>query len=437
MNIYETSADICDSDGNLLYFTNGYYIADKNGNSLINGDTLNPSTFTDNYYWQGDPLPQAAIFLPQPANSRYDYLFHFGEDTLYRPNTIYYSLIDNQGNSGLGTVIKKNIPVLRLDDNGLIRGGGMTACKHGNGRDYWIVVAGSNSNIFYKFLLTPDTVMGPYIQNIGPIFGTSDDLAYSKFSEDGSKYVTSCGVGLVLVMDFNRCSGDFTNPVTISNNASNVPDTVVSGCVSEEFSPNGRFLYVSDVVNLNQYDLWADAIQDSVQLYLSDTADHYGLDMFQLAPNGKIYGSTWNGGLDALHVINCPDSTGLKCSFVYGGQRTLSINSDILPNMINYNLGPLIGSDCDTIPTGLNKVTESDLLHIMPNPADKYLYVEMGMQGNYEFDLMNAIGQLVDKKETRQVDIFDTEHLASGEYFLRVKNKLTGSEVTRKMIVTH
>jgi hypothetical protein len=98
----------------------------------------------------------------------------------------------------------------------------------------------------------------------------------------------------------------------------------------------------------------------------------------------------------------------------------------------------LIGSGCDTIPAGLNKVAENDLLRIMPNPADKYLYVEMGMQGNYEFDLLNATGQVVAKTETRQVDIFDTESLSSGIYFIRVIDLTTEAEVaTKKVVLAH
>jgi hypothetical protein len=76
------------------------------------------------------------------------------------------------------------------------------------------------------------------------------------------------------------------------------------------------------------------------------------MDYIQLAPNGKIYGSTYNGGLKALHVINYPNLKGDSCKFVYGGQPTLTLNSDVLPNMINYNLGPLGSSTYATMCRG-------------------------------------------------------------------------------------
>ncbi len=62
----------------------------------------------------------------------------------------------------------------------------------------------------------------------------------------------------------------------------------------------------------------------------------------------------------------------------------------------------------------------------------------MGKQGNYEFDLVNTNGQIVDTKQTKQIDIFDTERLASGTYLLRVIDKATGSEIkSEKLVVVH
>ncbi|NNM15611.1 MAG: hypothetical protein HKO56_03045, partial [Bacteroidia bacterium] len=47
MDFRQTHANISDSSGNLLFFTNGYYIADANGDTMLNGTGINPSTFTN------------------------------------------------------------------------------------------------------------------------------------------------------------------------------------------------------------------------------------------------------------------------------------------------------------------------------------------------------------------------------------------------------
>lgn len=433
-----TNANICDESGNLLYFTNGIYIDDKNGNLLENGDSLSPCPYTDAYRPYGLNIQQAVIFLPKPGDSRYYYLFHSSNDTLNdgRPGKIYYSLIDKEGNSGLGAVVEKNVPII---SGVVLRDGGMTACKHANGRDYWLVKGASVKNQFYKFLVKPDSILGPYMQTIGPTYPLPFDNAYSKFSQDGSKYVTVAIEGYVLVMDFDRCSGEFSNPVTIYNNASDDPvHNPLKGGVAVEFSPSGRFVYVSDRVDMNQYDLWATDIQDSARIYTADSTDFFQMDMLQFAPNGKIYGSTWNGGGYFLHVINKPDEKGDSCGFVYGGIMTLTDNSDNLPNMVNYRLGPLAGSGCDTVLSLSPSPLERDLMRLQPNPADKYVYVEMPMQGDYELQLLNDVGQVIDKKQTRQVDIFDTEALPAGVYFVKAIDKKNSYRMAvQKVVVGH
>ena len=430
-----TDANICDSSGDLLYITNGINLYDINGDSLVNGNGLSPCPYTDLYAQVGLNIPQGALFIPAPGKANLFYLFHMSNDTLNmgRPGTLYYTLID--GTNGYGLVLQKNIPFCK----GIFTEGGMTGCKHANGRDYWIIKGSHASNTYYKFLITADTILGPFLQSIGPAYLGPYDNIYSKFSQDGSKYGTGAFVGLVTVMDFDRCTGEFSNAVTIYNNASNDPiHNPLSGSASLEFSPIGRFVYVANRTNLTQYDLWAANIQDSVELYKADTSDHAQISSLQLAPNGKIYGSTWNGGFYFMHVINQPNEKGDSCKFVRGGYTTLTEDDFSLPNMINYKLGPLVGSSCDTLNTSVKQEIITDRIRIQPNPADKYVYVEMGNQGNYEMQLLNEMGQLIDKKETRQVDIFDTEKLAAGIYFIKTIDKATLNEVvTQKIIVAH
>lgn len=437
LSSFLTSANICDAKGNLLYYTNGVAISNAN-DTLPDGSGLNPCAYTSSTSCCGLGIPQAAIFIPMPDDTEFYYLFHYSYDTLdsSRPGTIYYTLIDNSGNGGAGSIVRKNVPIL---SDVVLRGGGMTACKHANGRDYWLIMGASVINKFYEFLITPDSILGPYTQKIGPDFPLPYDVAYSKFSQDGSMFASGVIEGPIVLMNFDRCSGEFTNPINIYHNASSNPATdPINGCASLEFSPNGQFLYVNNLNDLTQYNLLDNNIQDSVELYVFDSTDQYEIGMLQLAPNGKLYGSTWNGGLSAIHVVNYPDSIGNSADFVYGGQPTLTQNSYNLPNLINYNLGPLIGSGCDTILSIQNPKPIKQEPRIMPNPADKYIYVEMGMQGDYEFELMNSEGQVIANKQTHQVDIFDTESLAGGVYLVRVLERQSNTMIgVQKVVVAH
>jgi hypothetical protein len=95
-----------------------------------------------------------------------------------------------------------------------------------------------------------------------------------------------------------------------------------------------------------------------------------GIIILQVAPNGKIYLSCWNGGSYAIHVINQPDSLGSACDFQLFGQPVLSWNDWNLPYFPNYRLGPLIGSGCDTL-TEIQTIAEAHpaFATVTPNPA--------------------------------------------------------------------
>ncbi|MBE7510766.1 MAG: hypothetical protein HS118_11370 [Bacteroidia bacterium] len=80
-------------------------------------------------------------------------LFHqtFGDMT--NDSRYFYTVIDKTLDNGKGDVISKNNIAL----SGSF-GGGMAACKHGNGRDWWVVAFSINADTIYKFLLTPNSV---------------------------------------------------------------------------------------------------------------------------------------------------------------------------------------------------------------------------------------------------------------------------------------
>jgi len=229
-------------------------------------------------------------------------------------------------------------------------------------------------------------------------------------------------------MDFDRCSGEFSNPVTIYNES--CPDApTCSGSSSVEFSPNNRFVYVADVVKLTQYDLSSNNIQDSAEIYNVDSTQYAQLNMLQLAPNGKIYLNSWNGLLtyDSLHVINNPNAKGDSCNFKYASQTTYSHNNNI-PNMINYRLGPLIGSGCDTLPTAVNNIqaTENNAIRVYPNPAKQIINLAyyVNTTGSVEFDLMDALGETVMQAQlggTQNFAQFSTGSLSNGLYYWVLK----------------
>ena len=167
-----TEGNISDENGNLLMSSNGIFIADATGDTMQNGSGLSPGAYA-NAFSDGFGIPQGALIIPKPNSTNLYYLFHNSADGYSQPipNSISYNFyvttIDMNGNGGLGSVISKNISLLTDSMNP----GKIASTKHANGRDWWVMIHRVNTNKFYKFLVTPFVILGPYSQNIGVVRG--------------------------------------------------------------------------------------------------------------------------------------------------------------------------------------------------------------------------------------------------------------------------
>ena len=191
VNWSSAASNISDTSGNILFYCNGTEVGNIRAQIMDNGDTLTDLLFYNDYQ-AGFIEPQTNIILPKADNTFY--LFYYSEsDSLYatgtidEPDRLYYAVVDMNQNGGLGKVIsKKNIAY-----KGLFGDCRLTACRHGNGRDWWLVHQGFQSNQYFVYRVTPDSIYGPNIQNIGPsVFYNDNNGAQSVFSADGAKFAT-------------------------------------------------------------------------------------------------------------------------------------------------------------------------------------------------------------------------------------------------------
>ncbi|MBX3107491.1 MAG: hypothetical protein KF877_12850, partial [Bacteroidetes bacterium] len=153
MPFMSSQANISDSAGNLLFYTNGCWIANATGDTMMNGDSLNPGNFSDGYCTLGYPIANMELALPVPGMMNKYILFHQTGDQSVWSRKLYYSLIDMSLDSGRGAVTAKN--QIAFSDS-LISG--ISACKHANGRDWWVAVLKDSSDIIYTLLLTPNGI---------------------------------------------------------------------------------------------------------------------------------------------------------------------------------------------------------------------------------------------------------------------------------------
>lgn len=110
MTHLSTNASICDTLGNLLFYTNGVYIASGNHQPMWNGSGLDLGILNE-FPQYGTNVSQAALILPLPGSPKIYYLFYKAviriSDTELS-SKFYYSIIDMSKNNGKGMVVEKN-----------------------------------------------------------------------------------------------------------------------------------------------------------------------------------------------------------------------------------------------------------------------------------------------------------------------------------------
>ncbi len=437
LEFFITDASICDTLGNLLFYTNGTYIANKNHDTLYNSKDFNSGYLTDVYYeGTGLGIAQGTLVLPIPDIDSSYYVFYESAEKIYpssgydvEPLDLRYSVIKMTLDNGLGgiEIQSKKVPIV-IDT---LCAGRITACKHANGRDWWLIVRKYLSNKYYKLLVTPDTITVSE-QSIGFTFSKNDALGMAVFSPQGDLYAHLNNDDTLQIMKFNRCTGEFSDPVMIED-----MDTVwTHGCA---FSPSGRFLYVASYLHVFQFDMLAADIASSKQVAAAYADTVVGFPrwfgLMQLAPDNKIYVSTY-GGNTFLHVIDSPDSLGLACNVIQSGVVLPSYNSLSLPNFPNYDLGPLIGSACDTLFLSTQTQPSQPTFTFTPNPSSDNINVVYAFDKNATLTITNAVGSIV-----KQLTIYSyfknriiyTNELPAGVYLVTITNG--ENRISKKLVV--
>ncbi len=347
MNLDITVASICDSMGNLLFYTNGAWVANYLHEQMENGDSLNPGTITSNNYNSGLRVAQSHFILPMPGYPGKYYLFHekldYHDVLILAVNPTYYSVIDMGQNNGLGMVEEKNVAIFNDTTKTF---GTITAVKHANGRDWWVVFPEKAENNFYRCLLSPNGVEDLLIQNLSPAYPNINSNGFICFSPDGSRLARFEIQHGLYIYDFDRCEGLLAdNPVFVP-----IPNTELGGGVA--FSPNGRFVYMVSSTFILQSDTWASDIASTIDTvaFYDGYADPLPSTFFamQPGPDGRIYITT-NNETKILHYINQPNKASDSCEVVQHGLQLASYNRFTSPHFPNYRLGPLDGSPCDTL----------------------------------------------------------------------------------------
>lgn len=345
-----TTVSMSDKMGNFEFYSNGCQLSNSNYNLVENGDSLVGSNFYCYSSGHGYNLGvfHGAFALPDFQGNQF---IQFSHEYKY-PSTsgnydcdlirLLYHTIDMNANQGLGKVMVKNKTLME----GCFQVA--AANRHANGRDWWILAGDNRIPQFYRWLLTPSGIQGPWIQEMAnPVIDGYWFCGWTEFSPDGQRYmVNGCRTG-VAIYDFDRCTGLLSNPEFLKRTG--------AWNFSAIFSPDSRLLYAVDKSgrDLLQFDLTAANVDASRQVIASwdgfvDTINKATIFTFmQYGPDGKIY--TWAGDSYFMHVIDYPNRNGQSCHM---RQRAIQLPKPAFAANLyypHYRLGPLDGSSCDTL----------------------------------------------------------------------------------------
>ena len=334
----ENFATISDSSGKL-----SFYLGYAPGFSQIS-TSYHQVMDSGSYLYTNYSITNGAIIIPVPNTPNLYYLLYINS------RYFYYATIDTSKNNGKGKVINKDNYLYQpplgenLDEK-------LTAIRHGNGVDWWVMIHKSNSNRFIKYLVTTSNISGPYFQEIGIPNGRGyGPIGEISVNPEGNKIGVVTSNGLIELFDFDRCTGKLSTPITLGHDQpqhdpAKELDNFFYGC---SFSPDGSKFYVSNYWEVNQFDLNEVDIKASKTLVWKhpERNPKNVIGQHQLAPNGKIYIAhdviiphKYN---QSLSVIHNPNAKGQACTFrsanFYLEGRT---SGQGLPNFPNYRLTAL------------------------------------------------------------------------------------------------
>jgi hypothetical protein len=439
--ISSSSACISDSSGLLALFGNGFILYDSLGFGIENGVYVNcpKGNILANYYGGRSLFDQSSLILPRKGNTYY--VFSTGMSDSVATNylnhvftefdVLNYSIVDMDSNAGKGKVTVKNKILL---DNQHYVNCALTAVKHGNGKDWWLVKTDCWNHQLQLFLVKEDTIVGPTFYNI---IDTGDYCVFSSqiyFSDDGTKFASSIygnwidssgiytyNLNRVDLYDFDRCNGTFNyrnQYVVPFDSTTYIEDDYKMGIC---FSPNGKLIYMSTRYSIYQIDIEDTNINNGIFISGPDTTLSYfpRYSLMASASNGKLYIGNRNGTRKFMSYIDKPNIRGIGCDFMPQGLWQPYTNLMSPPNMPNYGLGKApISSTC--WPQDTNDVVKEDDIKIYPNPTNHFLHIDYVEPFKIRsIQIFDAIGQLV--LRTNET-IIDVSRLSNGIYFVRVGN---------------
>lgn len=421
-----------DASGNHQFSTNGNVVVTWDGEVMVGGKGFNQGATNDDFGTVfGDTVgnfsynPYTYQVIPDPYDDSIYYLIHSwvyeGVDEPWRieSDRMQISKIDMSRRNGRGEVVYKN----RYFDEEVMSAA-FAIIRHGNGRDWWVVLKSVDGLSYKSILFRRDSVLTKVRSSMEGLhsdwFNDDDYFAVTanllNVSQDGAQMVDHYGQDYIKLLNFDRCSGEVSLVDTI--HVGKIVDTGPGSSSSPyfyyyfayQFSPSGRYLYGISYSNLAQWDLWANDISASrvdlghpwsVTLHADGQwhKEYGGIWIIGQGPDGKLY-ILWRG---THNVIENPDEKCPDCGLCAGWDQgpppsCFGVEYDLHTNLYpNYRLGALEGSACDTIPDEPELPVGEFGVSVWPNPASSTTTIEITLpeyeSGKAQIAVVDVLGR--------------------------------------------
>ena len=333
LNSFEGCSSIADSIGNLLFYTDGTRVWNRNHVQMLNGFGL-----------MGSVSSTQSLIIQKPGSNKIYYIFTTPAEVQdFTYIGFRYSVVDMTLGGGLGDVVASSKNIF-LHHPACER---VTAVKHADGCNIWVISHLFGTNNFHAYLVTSMGVTHtPVVSSVGSIhtvnqtpnpiiFHHKNAIGQLKVSRDGSKLAIAILYdGIIEVFDFNNSTGLVYNPVFLAGPLS----SPVASAYGVEFSPDGTKLYGSGGKKIYQWDLMAGLPLDIINSRTIVGSSSGALASLQLAPDEKIYVANYSTYIGA---INNPNITGTACNYVndavyLNGKKSTGGLPNIMQSYLNF-----------------------------------------------------------------------------------------------------
>lgn len=221
----EGVSSISDDNGKLLFYTNGQEVWNKNDTIMKNGSGLLGHTSSS----------QSSMIVPLPNNPNIFYIFTQDamESNRYGMN---YNVVDLTKDKGLGEITVKNTNLLTNQESTEK----LSSIYSKDRNTSYVITKQLYSKNYLVYSLSNPTDLTPKIYTGKMVsFNTGSKLGMIKFFSGGTKFASTFYIeGVLEYGDFDPSTGNVSNIDTMN---------LSSGIYGIEYSPDGKYIYVSNV----------------------------------------------------------------------------------------------------------------------------------------------------------------------------------------------